>query len=347
MKTTAAVLVATGQPLEIAELEIPTLQTGQVLVRIVYSGVCHTQLLECRGHRGADPYLPHCLGHEGSGYVCDIAPGVSKVKVDDRVALSWIKGSGADAPATVYSWGQRKVNAGGITTFMNYAVISENRLTAMRAPISMQQTALLGCAVSTGAGAVLNTVHPEPGQSIAIFGTGGVGLFAVAAAVLKNCAPVIAIDILENKLALARQVGATHSIDAAEQDPVERIHEICPAGVDYAIEASGRPNVMRQALDCVRPQGGGAVIIGNARAGEQITLDPGQLNRGKHIYGTWGGDTVPDRDLPRYAALIEAGKLPTAPVLSRSYTLSEINRCLDELETGQVARPVIAMDHRG
>ncbi len=132
MKTTAAILVETGKPLELAELDIPALKPGQVLVEIAFSGVCHTQLSEVRGHRGQDNFLPHCLGHEASGTVRELGAGVTKVADGDRVVLSWIKGSGANVPGTVYGWDGRKVNAGGVTTFMRHAVISENRLTSCR-----------------------------------------------------------------------------------------------------------------------------------------------------------------------------------------------------------------------
>lgn len=343
MKTLAAVLVETGKPLVLAELEIPALQPGQVLVEIAFSGVCHTQVLECRGHRGEDRYLPHCLGHEGSGIVCDVGPGVTKVKAGDRVILSWIKGSGADVPRTVYRWGDRKVNAGGITTFSRHAVISENRLTLLPQEIPLRDAALLGCAVPTGVGAVFNTARPKPGQSMAVFGTGGIGLCAVAGAAIAGCTPIIAVDIRWEKLALAGQMGATHRVHAAEVDPVAEVQRICPGGVDFAIEASGRPQVMLQALYSVRSQGGVAVVVGNARHGERVALDPRQLNLGKQLRGTWGGDNWPDRDFPRYCRLLSAGRLNLEPLLSRTYCLSEINEALDDLEAGTVARPLIEM----
>lgn len=343
MKTTAAVLVEAGHPLILVELEIPTLKPGQVLVEIKFSGVCHTQVLECRGYRGDDPYLPHCLGHEGGGVVHDIGPGVTKVKAGDRVILSWIKGSGADVPGTVYRWNGREVNAGGITTFSRYSVISENRLTVMPESISMRDAALLGCAVPTGVGAVFNTAQPKPGQSMAIFGVGGVGLCAVAGAAIAGCTPIIAVDIRQDKLKLAEQMGATHFVQAAEVDPVEEVNRICPGGADLAIEASGRPEVMLQALHSVRNQGGVAVVIGNARHGERVELDPRQLNLGKQLRGTWGGDNWPDRDFPRYCKLLSAGKLNLEPLLSKTYPLGEINEALDDLEAGRVARPLIDM----
>jgi S-(hydroxymethyl)glutathione dehydrogenase/alcohol dehydrogenase len=343
MKTTAAILVELGKPLVLEELEIPALKPGQVLVEIAYSGVCHTQVLEVRGYRGNDPYIPHCLGHEGSGVVHDIGPGVTKVKPGDRVILSWIKGSGINVPGTTYQWGDQIVNAGGITTFGRYSVISENRLTPLPQSFPMRDAALLGCAVPTGVGAIFNTAQARPGQSIAIFGSGGVGLCAVAAAAVSGCIPIIAVDILPARLELARQMGATHTVHAGDEDPVEAIKRTCPGGVDIAIEASGRPQVMTQALLSVRSQGGAAVIVGNARHGEHIELNPQQFNQGKRLLGTWGGDSVPDRDYPRYCHLMSAGKFNFDVLMPQTYRLSDINAALDDLEAGKVARPIIDM----
>lgn len=343
MKTLAAVLIETGRPLELAELELPTLKAGQVLVEVAWSGVCHTQVLECRGYRGEDRFLPHCLGHEGSGTVVEVGPGVTKVKSGDRVIMSWIKGSGADVPGTVYDWGDRKVNAGGITTFSRHAVVSENRLTLLQAEFPMKSAAMLGCAIPTGVGVVFNTAQPKPGESAAIFGAGGIGLCAVAGAAISGCVPVIAVDVQPAKLELAARMGATHLINASEADAVEAVKAISAGGVDFAIEATGRTEVMLQALQCVRSQGGTAVVVGNARFGERLELDPQQLNQGKRLLGTWGGDSFPDRDYPRYCKLIETGKLNIEPLISKSYILDEINEAIDDLASGLAARPLIEM----
>lgn len=343
MKTQAAVLVETGKPLVLGELDIPALNPGQVLVKMAVSGVCHTQILECRGYRGQDQFLPHCLGHEGSGTVHDIGPGVLKVKVGDRVSLSWIKGSGADVSGSVYQWGQRRVNAGAITTFSRFSIISENRLTVIPENISMLDGAMIGCAVATGVGAVFNTARPKPGQSIVVFGAGGVGLCAIAGAAITGCTPVIAVDIHRHKLNLAKSMGATHCLHAVESDCVDEISRICPGGADFAIESSGRPEVMVRALSSVRSQGGVAVVIGNARYGEHLQIDPRQLNLGKRLMGTWGGDNWPDRDYPRYLKLLSSGRLNLSPMLSKTYRLDQVNQALDDLESGQVARPLIEM----
>jgi len=344
MKTRAAVLVETGKPLVLVDLEIPLLKAGQALVEISYSGVCHTQWLECRGFRGEDKFLPHCLGHEGGGIVREVGPDTRKVRPGDAVVLSWIKGSGADVPGSVYRWESRAVNAGAITTFGRHAVISENRLTPVPSELPMDQAAMLGCAIPTGLGVVFNTAQPKPGQSLAVFGVGGIGLFAVAAASIAGCAPVIAIDVRQERLDIAKRMGASHCIRIADGiDPVQELARLCPGGVDVAIEASGRPAVMAQALASVRPQGGTAVVVGNARFGERVELDPRQLNMGKRLLGTWGGDNWPDRDYPRYANLIRSGKLDLSPMRSTPYALQDLNEALADLESGRVARPLIDM----
>lgn len=342
MKTQAAILVDTGKPIEIGTLEIPKLKKGQVIVEIAYSGVCHTQILEARGRRGPDKFLPHCLGHEGSGTVAEIGEGVTKVRVGDQVVLSWIKGSGLDAGGTVYTWEGRPVNAGPITTFARHSVISENRLTVLGAGVPLNEAAFLGCAVPTGQGSVMNAAGAKAGQSVAVFGVGGIGLCAIAGAAALGCAPVIAVDPLEERLARAKEMGATHTVKSGP-DAVDALKKICSGGLDIAIEASGRPPVMVQALACVRSQGGIAVVIGNAPHGEMLTLDPREFNQGKQLRGTWGGDNVPDRDFPRYASLVSSGKLRLSPLLSRPFALEAINEALESLERGVSVRPLVEM----
>lgn len=343
MKTTAAILVELKKPLVLTEIEIPPLKPGQTLVEIEFSGVCHTQILECRGYRGEDRFLPHCLGHEGSGTVVDAGPGVTLVKPGDKVILSWMKGPGADVPGTVYDWDGRKVNAGGITTFSRLSVISENRLTPLPGGVSMMEAALIGCAAPTGLGAVFNVARAGAGNSVAVFGAGGVGLCAVAGAAAAGCNPIIAVDVLPNKLELATRMGATHTVSAAAGDPVAEILRMVPGGVDFAVESSGRPDVMLQAVDSVRAQGGAAVIIGNARHGEKLIIDPGKFNQGKSMLGTWGGNNSPARDFPKYCALVAEKKLNLLPLITKVYPLEEINGAIDDLEAGKVIRPVISM----
>jgi S-(hydroxymethyl)glutathione dehydrogenase/alcohol dehydrogenase len=346
MKTEAAILVETGKPLVLAELDIPPLKPGQVLVEISYSGACGTQVMEWRGDKGEDKWVPHCLGHEGTGIVREIGPAVTKVKSDDKVVLSWIKGTGIEAGGTVYGWNGKNVNAGGVTTFQRHAVVSENRLSPLPASLPMDLAVLLGCAAPTGMGAVFNVLKVQPGDSVAVFGTGGVGLNAVLAAAFAGAMPVIAIDPSPTRRALAKSYGATHLMDPRETDVLTGIRKIVPQGVDLAVEASGIPTVMDQAVNATRMQGGRAVVIGNASYGSMLSLNPAIFNLGKSLLGTWGGDSVPDRDYPRFARLLGSGRFPIRDLLSRPYSLAQADQALQDLASGKIGRPLIDMSLR-
>ena len=341
----AAVLCELNRPLAIeSDIDIPLLKPGQVLVRVAYSGVCHSQLMEVRGKRGADPYLPHLLGHEGSGYVEDTGPGVSKVQRGDRVILGWIKGRGMEAGGTVYNRGERRINAGGVTTFNDYAVVSENRCVPVPAGVPMDIAVLFGCAIPTGAGIVTNTLCPAPGSSVAVFGLGGVGLSALMATGLYDCAAVIAVDVEDDKLALARDFGASATINARRQDPVAAIYELTGGrGVDCSIEAAGTTASIEQAFRAVRKGGGRCIFASHPPQGESIRLDPYDLICGKRIEGSWGGGCDPDRDVPRFAEMYRQGRLPLERLITRRYTLDQINEALDDLEGRRTGRPLIVI----
>lgn len=342
MKTQAAVLYQLNEPLRLEELNLPGLKPGQVLVEIAFSGVCHSQLLEARGKRGPDRYLPHTMGHEGAGIVREVGSGVTKVRAGDRVVLSWIKGQGADVPSTQYQGTGESVNSGAISTFLQYAVVSENRLTLIPETMPLREAALLGCAIPTGAGIVLNTLQVAPGSSVVIFGVGGIGLSAVLAANLMNAIQIIAVDIFDHKLEQAKALGATHTINAKTADAQQALLELTGGkGVDYAIEAAGRKQTMEAAIASVRAPGGVAVLAGNLPVGERISLDPFDLIRGKRLLGTWGGETNPDQDIPRYASLYLAGKLQLEKLITHTYSLAAINQALEDLETGKVGRALI------
>jgi S-(hydroxymethyl)glutathione dehydrogenase/alcohol dehydrogenase len=339
----AAVLIAPKRPLELRMLVLPAPGYGQVRVRVAYSGVCRSQLLEIRGERGPDLFLPHTLGHEGSGEVLEIGPGVQKVRPGDRVVLSWIRGSGADAPSAGYDSATGRVNSGAISTFMRETITCENRLTVIPASMPLREAALLGCAVPTGAGIVLNTLRVEAGSSVAVFGVGGIGLAAVVAARLMNATTIIAVDIAP-KLARARSLGATHTVDAGREDAAAAVKQITEGGADYAIEAAGRGEAMEAAFRSVRDQGGVCVLAGNVPYGGRITIDPFDLIKGKRLVGTWGGETVPDRDIGRYVRLYESGRLDLSAFFTHEYTLEQINAAVDDLEAGHVGRAVINMN---
>lgn len=348
MKTMAAVLRQVREPLSLEELDIPRLQRGQVLVDLAYSGVCHTQLLEAQGKRGVDQYLPHTLGHEGSGTVLDVGDGVRKVKPGDRVVLSWLRGEGLEAPSLGYSGAGGRVNSGLISTFMSTTVTSENRVTRIPTAMPLQQAALLGCAIPTGAGVVLNTARVRPGSSVAVFGVGGVGLSAVIGANLAHAAQIIAIDIDEGKLRQALAFGATHTVDARVPGLLETILNLTGGkGVDFAIEAAGRRETMEASFRSVRDRGGLCVLAGNLDYQEKIAIDPMDLIRGKRLVGTAGGESDPDRDIPMYADLYLKGKLPLDGLITHLHPLEDVNQALEDLGEKRANRVLlkIADDH--
>ena len=228
MKTEAAILVELGKPLVMAELEIPALKPGHVLVEIAYSGACGSQVNEVVGNKGEDKWLPHCLGHEATGTVLEAGSAVTKVKAGDKVVLSWLKGSGIEAGGCVYMWDGKKVNAGAVTTFQRHAVVSENRLTLAPAELPLDTAILLGCAAPTGMGAVFNVLNVKAGDAVAIFGTGGIGLNACMAAAFAGAIPVIGIDLAASRRDLAKRYGATHVIDPGAGDVLAEIRKIVP-----------------------------------------------------------------------------------------------------------------------
>jgi len=343
MKTVAAILRELNKPLVLGEIEIPDLKPGQLLVDVAYSGVCHTQLMEARGKKGPDRFLPHTMGHEGSGIVREVGPQTNKVKPGDRVVLSWMKGHGCDVPSTHYSDAGGIVNSGAVGTFLQTAVVSENRVVKSPDAMPMREAALLGCAIPTGAGIVINTLRVRPGESVVIFGVGGIGLSALLAAALVYAHPIVAVDVRDHKLDLARSLGATHTVNASDASALTQLLELSGGGFDYAIEAAGRPEAMESAIASVRAPGGTAVLAGNLPAGARISLDPFDLIRGKRVIGTWGGETQIDRDIPNYARLSAAGVLPLEKLISGTYSLAQINEALDDLEAGKIARALVAV----
>lgn len=331
----AAVLRCLGEPLSIEEVEIPVLGRGQVLVKLAYSGVCHSQLMEVRGNRGADKYLPHLLGHEGTGIVIEIGSDVTKVRPGDQVILGWIRGDGIDAGGCCYRGNGENINSGAVTTFSEYAVVSENRVTPLPKGLPLDIAVLFGCALLTGAGIVMNEIRPDPGTKIAIFGLGGIGLSALIATQLFDFSEVIAVDVSEEKLQLAGEFGATRLVHfSADVQTAVR-------DVDYAVEASGLCEVIESAFGAVRRGGGLCVFASHPKYGEKIRLDPFELISGKQIKGSWGGNSHPDRDVPKLAELYLQKKLPFEKLIEKKYAFRELNQALEDLESRRVVRPVI------
>ncbi len=337
MKTKAAILVELNKPLIVADIEIPALKDGQVLVRVLASGICRSQLNECQGFKGPDPYLPHLLGHEGAGIVEAITPSVKKVKVGDYVVMTWIKASGVDAGGAKYLWGNKTVNSGAITTLTQHAVVSENRLVKISKKIPPAEASLLGCALPTGAGMVFNTLKIQKKDSLAVFGVGGIGAAAILAAKLCGCQTIVGVDVSAMKLKFARHLGAVHVWDARKS--IEEFKKTF-ARFDYAIESSGNKDAMELAYSVVCDTGT-VVIAGNLSKGQKIAIDPFDLIKGKKIVGTWGGETVPDVDIPKYAKAYLNGRLSLKKLITHRFALKQINKALVILRSGRAGRIII------
>lgn len=341
--TEAAVLREIGRPLEVLRLEIPALKAGQVLVDIAVSGVCHSQLHEIKGRRGEDKFLPHVLGHEASGIVREVGTNVTKVAPGDRVVLTWIKASGIDVPNVAYGSSIGTVNSGAISTLMRTTVVSENRLVKVSDALGFDEAALLGCAVPTGAGALINT-QIERHPSVVVWGAGGVGLSAILAAQANEVAMIVAVDINDDKLLRAREFGATHTINARREDPIAAIRSLTQGkGASLVLECVGRPESIEHAFACAAYNGGECIIAGNPAFGERIQIDPFDLIKGRKIRGTWGGDTVPDRDIPRFAKMCIEGRWDIKRLVSHSFELNEVNEAFHALERGEVSRAIVKM----
>lgn len=340
----AAILTQLKQPLALGDVQLPdSLEAGQVLVKIHFSGICGSQLGEIDGAKGEDKYLPHLLGHEGSGTVVETGPGVRHVKVGDTVVLHWRKGAGIESVPPVYSWNGAPVNAGWVTTFSDWAIVSENRVTRIPPDSDLRTAALFGCAVTTGFGVVTANAKVKIGDSVVVFGAGGIGLNIVQAAVLSGAYPVIAVDRFANRLELASQLGATHTIDATEQDAESAIREIVPLGVDCFIDNTGAPKIIELGYKLSKPQGR-VTLVGVPRAGNNVSLFSLPLHFGKVVAGSHGGEATPHEDIPRYMNLVRAGRVDLSKLITAVYPLADVNRAIEDLRSGVTAgRTLIEM----
>ena len=338
----AAVLTNVQCPVEIKTLELPRPSRGQVVVKVKYAGLCRSQLMEVEGARGEDKYLPHLLGHEGVGTIHSVGDGVTKVTIGDRVILGWIKGDGAESTGTTYkSIDGKTINAGQITTFSDYTVVSENRVTICPPNVSDEIAVLFGCALPTGAGMVLNQLQPPESATVLVMGLGGVGLSALLALHHFNIRTIIAMDIEGNKLQLAKELGATHTFLSTEEGMGE-FYQAFPEGVDFAIESAGLCKTIERAFDCLN-QTGLCLFASHPPSGEKIQLDPHDLISGKRIQGSWGGASQPDKDIPIIAEIINRYHLPVEKLLSGNYSLQQINKALDDLKSRKITRALIDM----
>lgn len=338
----AAILVGVGCPLEVVDLAEPALEVGQVRVALECSGICGKQIDEITGKR-EDPYLPHLLGHEGVGKVVEVGPGVRKVAPGDRVVLHWMKGSGIDSAPPRYARDGQVVSAGWVTTFSDRTIASENRVTKIARDMPREAAALMGCAVTTGIGIVLNDAQLSAGRSLVVFGAGGVGLNVVQGATLVSGRPIVAVDLVDAKLERARQFGATHGVNAGAPDLERRLRAIPgDGGFDVAVDTTGARAAIEMAY-AVTAKTGTTVLAGVPDERTRITIDPFPLNGGRRLIGSHGGGTRPDVDIPRYAALYRAGILRLDDLVTHRFPLERVNEAIEVVRTGAAGRCVLTM----
>jgi S-(hydroxymethyl)glutathione dehydrogenase/alcohol dehydrogenase len=356
----AAVLHAVREPLVVETLAVRAPQTDEVLVRLGASGVCHSDLHAITGDLPMP--LPTVLGHEGAGVVEAVGASVKRVKEGDHVILNWVPYCGGcwycqsgrmylcetgyirAMGAEVFKQnGNTVTQFAGVGSMSEYTVVPENSCIPIDHDIPFDRACLVGCGVMTGVGAVMNTARVQPGESVAVFGAGGVGLNVIQGAGIVGANPIIAVDLNERKLGFAKQFGATHVVNGGKGDPVDAIKELTGGrGVDYAFEVIGRADVMVQAFMATR-RGGKAVIVGVPPMTDMVSV-PGFLMplAEKSLIGSLYGSADMSRDVPRLLGLYRAGKLKLDELVTRRFRIEEVGEAFGALERGEVARGVIA-----
>ena len=330
----AAVLRDTRHALSVEDISTNPLAFGQVLVKMHYSGICRSQLMEQQGMRGVDKWLPHLLGHEGYGIVQEIGEGVTKCKPGDPVVLSWVEGAGLNAENAIYKdSNQEIVNSGKITTFSNYSVISENRIFLAPVGFSDRFLALFGCALLTGGGMALKYGDSSSIKRICIIGFGGIG--SAAALVLAGMNKSH-IDIIERSLEKRAQ-----ALKLGFKNVHEKIDESADK-YDLVIEASGTIEAIEMGFGKLN-DAGTLVFASHPETGQKISLDPHELIKGKKIFGTWGGDVDPDADMARIGDCIRKSGANLDLLLGEFFTIDEVNAGLAYLDSEKPGRPMLKL----
>ncbi|HEY8475624.1 MAG TPA: Zn-dependent alcohol dehydrogenase [Chloroflexota bacterium] len=366
MKTRAAILYEYNTPLVVEEVDLADPGPGEVLVKVGATGVCHSDLHIIKGEWTRP--LPTVLGHEAAGTVVACGEGVDGLRPGQKVIFSFrpncghcfychqghpVLCEGRQSPYGTFLDGRTRLSKNGqpiyhmarVASFAEHAVTLAEQLVPIPDEMPLPPAALIGCAVMTGVGAVMNTAQVQPGSSVAVIGCGGVGLNVIQGARLAGANTIIAVDLLDNKLDYARRFGATHVVNAGREDPVQRVKELTRGrGADYTFEVIGRGATIRQAVDAARPRGT-VTIVGMAPSGEEARLDAyGLAADEKLIRGSWYGSARPLVDMPKMVDLYLSGKLQVDELISRTYALDEINEGFDLLRRGEVARGVIVME---
>jgi Zn-dependent alcohol dehydrogenase len=353
VKGRAAIFVAPKKPLIVDEVEFPDPGADQVLVKLFSSGVCHSQLHTIGRPPRPGRHLPALLGHEATGVVVARGGEVKHVREGDHVITTWVDRDNATTPLALVDhtlndreqytavWKGQEVSHSA-ATWAEYALASERVVLPLPSDLPTDVTSIIGCAVMTGAGAIINTLKVRPGQSVAVFGAGGIGLCAVAAAAVVDAHPIIAVDVNDDKLVFARRFGATHGVDAKSSDAAQSIRDLTDGGADFAIDAVGLPQTQEQILRAVRPgysgmnRGGTALLIGITPPDAKAILDTSLFIGNRSFTRTSGGDCKPDRDFPIFIRWYREGKLKLDELVTNRYTLDRINTAVGDLEHGRI-----------
>ena len=367
MKSRAAVAIEAGKPLEITEVDVQGPKDGEVLVRMVATGVCHTDAFTLSGD---DPegIFPSILGHEGGGIVEEVGAGVTSVKPGDHVIplytpecgecsfcksgktnlcqkIRVTQGQGLmpDGTSRFSLNGETLYHYMGTSTFSEYSVMPEISVAKINSEAPLDKVCLLGCGITTGIGAVLNTAKVEAGATVAVFGLGGIGLSVVQGAVMAGASRILAVDLNDDKFEMARMLGATDFVNPSKYDePIQDvIVELTDGGVDYSFECIGNTNVMRSALECCHKGWGESVIIGVAGAGQEICTRPFQLVTGRVWRGTAFGGVKGRSELPGYVDNYMAGKINIDDMVTHTMGLEDINKAFDLMHAGESIRSVV------
>jgi aryl-alcohol dehydrogenase len=363
MEIKAAVVFEKSGDFSIEKLELSEPNDDEVLVRIVGVGICHTDLGARDGHLPIPP-PPSVFGHEGAGIVEKVGARVTKVKPADHVVLGWdycgactsckagkelyclnfflhnFHGARPDGTTTLRK-GDQVIHGSFFcqSSFADFALANERNVVKVREDVPLEILGPMGCGVMTGAGAVMNALQPRPGSSIAIFGVGPVGMSAVLGAVVSGCTTIIAVDRHAGRLKMAKELGATHIINASEMDPVKAILDVTGGGAEFSLECVGNPKVLRQAVD-VLPRLGVCGLLGVVPPGTEVALDMDAIMNGRTVRGILGGDAIPDLFIPRLIELYSQGRFPFDRLIT-FYPFDEINKAVEDMEKGLVIKPVL------
>jgi Zn-dependent alcohol dehydrogenase len=339
MRFKAAILTELDKPLVIDEVETTELQYGQVLVKILVSGLCGAQLQEISGLKGNANFLPHLMGHEGCGIVEEVGLGVTTVKKGDKVVMHWRKGEGIESPFPQYIYNGEKMSSGKVTTLSQYSIVSENRITKVDLETNEELCALLGCGLTTALGVINNEAEIKFGESVMIIGSGGVGLNLIQGCKLASASPIVAVDITEEKEKLSLEAGATDFINSK----IENLNSYNKNKFDVIIDTTGNVEMIKLGINLLS-NNGRLIMVGQPKPNQDMIIPNGYKlfdGVGKTIKATQGGKTVPNEDIPRYIKLYNTNVLDVSKIITHRFSLNQINEAIQILRSGVAGRIMI------